>query len=116
MKADVTAGGEGTRLRPLTWTTPKPLLPIVNRPFLEHQLSWLAGHGVTEVILSLGYRSDAFAGRSFSALALQVAVEPEPLGTAGAIRFAAEAGGATSPLLVCNGDGLPAIDVSALLC
>ena len=47
MKAIVLAGGEGTRLRPLTWTTPKPLLPIVNRPLLEHQLSWLAGHGVT---------------------------------------------------------------------
>ena len=115
MIAIVLAGGEGTRLRPLTWTTPKPLLPIVNRPFLEHQLSWLAGHGVTEVVLSLGYRSDAFAGRSFSALPLQVAVEPEPLGTAGAIRFAAEAGGVTSRFLVCNGDVLTDLDVSALV-
>jgi len=76
VNAIVLAGGEGTRLRPLTWTTPKPLLPIVNRPFLEHQLAWLAGHGVTEVVLSLGYRSDAFAGRSFSDLPLQVATEP----------------------------------------
>src|SRR5256714_3858628 len=101
MKAIVLAGGEGTRLRPLPWTTPKPLLPIVNRPFLEHQLSWLAGHGVTEVVLSLGYRSDAFAGRSFSDLALQVAAEPEPLGTAGAIRFAADIGGGTPRFLVC---------------
>ncbi|HEY0397032.1 MAG TPA: NDP-sugar synthase [Acidimicrobiia bacterium] len=115
MKAIVLAGGEGTRLRPLTWTTPKPLLPIVNRPFLEHQLSWLAGHGVTEVVLSLGYRSDAFAGRSFSDLPLQVAAEPEPLGTAGAIRFAAEAGGVTSRFLVCNGDVLTDLDVSALV-
>ena len=115
MKAIVLAGGEGTRLRPLTWTTPKPLLPIVNRPFLEHQLSWLAGHGVTEVVLSLGYKSDAFAGRSFSHLPLQVAAEPEPLGTAGAIRFAAEAGGVTSRFLVCNGDVLTDLDVSALV-
>jgi mannose-1-phosphate guanylyltransferase len=115
VKAIVLAGGEGTRLRPLTWTTPKPLLPIVNRPFLEHQLSWLAGHGVTEVVLSLGYRSDAFAGRSFSDLPLQVAVEPEPLGTAGAIRFAAEAGGVTNRFLVCNGDVLTDLDVSALV-
>lgn len=115
MKAIVLAGGEGTRLRPLTWTTPKPLLPIVNRPFLEHQLSWLAGHGVTEVVLSLGYRSDAFAGRSFSDLPLQVAAEPEPLGTAGAIRFAAEAGGVTNRFLVCNGDVLTDLDVSALV-
>ncbi|MDQ3945659.1 MAG: sugar phosphate nucleotidyltransferase, partial [Actinomycetota bacterium] len=60
MKAVVLAGGEGTRLRPLTYVTPKPLLPIANRPFLEHQLTWLAGHGVTEVVLSIGYRPDAF--------------------------------------------------------
>jgi NDP-sugar pyrophosphorylase family protein len=115
VKAIVLAGGEGTRLRPLTWTTPKPLLPIVNRPFLEHQLSWLAGHGVTEVVLSLGYKSDAFAGRSFSDLPVQVAAEPEPLGTAGAIRFAAEVGGVTSRFLVCNGDVLTDLDVSALV-
>jgi mannose-1-phosphate guanylyltransferase len=115
MIAIVLAGGEGTRLRPLTWTTPKPLLPIVNRPFLEHHQSWLAGHGVTEVVLSLGYRSDAFAGRSFSDLPLLVAAEPEPLGTAGAIRFAAEAGGVTNRFLVCNGDVLTDLDVSALV-
>ena len=115
MKAIVLAGGEGTRLRPLTWTTPKPLLPIVNRPFLEHQLSWLAGHGVTEVVLSLGYRSDAFAGRVFSDLPLQVAAEPEPLGTAGAIRFAADAAGVTDRFLVCNGDVLTDLDVTALV-
>ncbi|HYT38650.1 MAG TPA: NDP-sugar synthase, partial [Acidimicrobiia bacterium] len=115
MIAIVLAGGEGTRLRPLTWTTPKPLLPIVNRPFLEHQLSWLAGHGVTGVVLSLGYRSDAFAGRSFCDLPLQVAAEPEPLGTAGAIRFAAEIGGVTTRFLVCNGDVLTDLDVSALV-
>ena len=115
MKAIVLAGGEGTRLRPLTRATPKPLLPIANRPFLEHQLSWLAGHGVTEVVLSLGYKSDAFAGRVFSDLPLQLATEPEPLGTAGAIRFAAEAGGVTSRFLVCNGDVLTDLDVSALV-
>jgi mannose-1-phosphate guanylyltransferase len=115
VKAIVLAGGEGTRLRPLTWTTPKPLLPIVNRPFLEHQLAWLAGHGVTEVVLSLGYKSDAFAGRSFSDLPVLVAAEPEPLGTAGAIRFAAEAGGVTTRFLVCNGDVLTDLDVTALV-
>src|SRR5436305_443968 len=115
MKAIVLAGGEGTRLRPLTWTTPKPLLPIVNRPFLEHQLSWLAGHGVTEVVLALGCQPAAFAGRSVAHLRFQGAAEPEPLGTAGAIRFAAEVGGVTSRFLVCNGDVLTDLDVSALL-
>ena len=62
MKAVVLVGGEGTRLRPLTYTTPKPLLPIANQPFLERQLAWLGAHGVDEVVLSLGYLPDAFDG------------------------------------------------------
>ncbi|MGH8972871.1 MAG: nucleotidyltransferase family protein, partial [Acidimicrobiia bacterium] len=119
MKAVVLAGGEGTRLRPLTYATPKPLLPIANRPFLEHQLAWLAGHGVTEVVLSIGYRPDAFrerfAGDTVAGLELTYAVEAEPLGTAGAIRFAAETGGFTDRFLVCNGDVLTDLDVSALV-
>jgi mannose-1-phosphate guanylyltransferase len=124
VKAIVLAGGEGTRLRPLTYTTPKPLLPIANRPFLEHQLSWLAGHGVGEVVLSLGYRPDAFSGRfesgTFDGVRLRYAVEPEPLGTAGAIRFAADhAGddgqGFADRFLVCNGDVLTDLDVSELV-
>ncbi len=94
MKAIVLVGGEGTRLRPLTYTTPKPLLPIANQPFLERQLAWLARHGVDEVVLSLGYLPDAFEehfpeGR-FGDLVLRYAVEDHPLGTAGAIRFAAQ--------------------------
>ena len=117
MRAVVLAGGEGTRLRPLTYTTPKPLLPIANRPFLEHQLAWLAGHGIDEVVLSLGYRPDAFDGRfpggTFAGIGLRYAVEPEPLGTAGAIRFAAD--DLSERLLVCNGDVLTDLDVSALL-
>ncbi len=128
MKAVVLAGGEGTRLRPLTYTTPKPLLPIANRPFLEHQLTWLADHGVTEVVLSIGYRPDAFtahfAGGGVAGLRLTYAVEPEPLGTAGAIRFAAETGGflgrsgdttGSGRFLVCNGDVLTDLDVTALV-
>jgi mannose-1-phosphate guanylyltransferase len=136
VKAVVLAGGEGTRLRPLTYTTPKPLLPIANRPFLEHQLAWLAGHGVDEVVLSLGYRPDAFAGRfpdgTFypgtprtpgypgtprtpgAGVRLRYAVEPEPLGTAGAIRFAASGLG-SGRLIVCNGDILTDLDLSALV-
>ena len=60
MRAVVLVGGEGTRLRPLTLHTPKPLLPIANVAFIERQLSWLAQHGVNEVTLSLGYLPDAF--------------------------------------------------------
>jgi NDP-sugar pyrophosphorylase family protein len=119
LKAIVLAGGEGTRLRPLTYTTPKPLLPIANRPFLEHQLAWLAGHGITEVVLSIGYRPDAFPerfpGGQVAGLALTYAVESEPLGTAGAIRFAAETGGISDRFVVCNGDVLTDLDVSALV-
>ncbi len=119
MKAIVLAGGEGTRLRPLTWTTPKPLLPIANRPFLEHQLTWLAGHGITEVVVSIGYLPEAFPerfpGGEVAGLPLRYAVESEPLGTAGAIRFAAETGGFSDRFVVCNGDVLTDLDVSALI-
>lgn len=119
MRAIVLVGGEGTRLRPLTYTTPKPLLPIANQAFLERQLTWLAAHGVEEVVLSLGYLPDAFVehfpeGR-FGALTLTYAVEPYPLGTAGAIRFAAEASEIDERFIVCNGDVLTALDLTSLL-
>jgi NDP-sugar pyrophosphorylase family protein len=117
VKAVVLVGGEGTRLRPLTYTTPKPLLPIANQPFLERQLEWLAAHGVDEVVLSLGYLPDAFEtqfpGARFGDLELRYAVEDHPLGTAGAIRFAAE--GITERLIVCNGDVLTTLDLDALV-
>ncbi|MFI5047606.1 MAG: sugar phosphate nucleotidyltransferase [Acidimicrobiia bacterium] len=116
MKAVVLVGGEGTRLRPLTYDTPKPLLPIANRVFLDRQLDWLAAHGVDEVVLSLGYLPEAFEAH-FAAhpapVAVRFAVEDEPLGTAGAIRFAAH--GIDEPFVVCNGDVLTTLDVGALL-
>lgn len=117
MKAIVLVGGEGTRLRPLTYTTPKPLLPIANQPFLERQLTWLAGHGVDEVVLSLGYLPDAFeahfpTGR-YGDMLVRYAVEDHPLGTAGAIRFAAE--GIDERVIVCNGDVLTDLDLDALV-
>lgn len=119
MKAVVLVGGEGTRLRPLTYQTPKPMLPIANQPFLERQLAWLARHGVTEVVLSLGYLPDAFVAHfpegRFGDLRLHYAVEPEPLGTAGAIRFAAEVAGIEERFVVCNGDELTALDLGALV-
>jgi mannose-1-phosphate guanylyltransferase len=117
VKAIVLVGGEGTRLRPLTLTTPKPLLPIANVPFLERQLTWLGSHGVDEVVLSLGYLPDAFkehfADDRFGDIKLRSVVEREPLGTAGGIRFAAE--GIDERLLVCNGDVLTDLDVGALV-
>jgi mannose-1-phosphate guanylyltransferase len=120
MRAVVLVGGFGTRLRPLTYTTPKPLLPVAHQPILEHVLANLARGGVTEAVLSLGFKPDAFraaypTGRC-AGVALHYAVEDEPLDTAGAIRFAAhEAGFAAEPIVAVNGDVLTDLDVGALV-
>jgi mannose-1-phosphate guanylyltransferase len=119
MRAVVLVGGEGTRLRPLTFTTPKPLLPIGNVPFLERQLAWLGHHGVDEVVLALGYLPDAFAAHlpdgTFAGVRLRYTVEAEPLGTAGGIRYAADEAGIDERFVVCNGDVLTALDLTALV-
>jgi mannose-1-phosphate guanylyltransferase len=119
-KAIVLVGGEGTRLRPLTYTRPKPLLPVAGVSILERKLQHLASHGITEAILSLGYKPDAFIeafpSGEVSGVTLHYAVEPSPLDTAGAIRFAAaEVGwlGLDEPLVVVNGDVLTELDLTA---
>jgi mannose-1-phosphate guanylyltransferase len=119
MDAVVLVGGAGTRLRPLTYQIPKQMLPVVDRPMIVHVLSWLAGHGVDRAVLSLGYRPDAFI-RAFpedevAGVALAYAVEPEPLDTAGAVRFAASSAGIGETFLVLNGDVLTEIDASGLV-
>lgn len=111
MIAVLLVGGAGTRLRPLTEWLPKPMLPIANRPFLEHQIAYLSGHGVDRVVLSCGYLPDPI--REHFGDELEYAVEPEPLGTGGAIRFAA--GGIAERFIVCNGDVLTDLDLGALL-
>ncbi len=118
MKAVVLVGGFGTRLRPLTWTTPKQMLPIVDRPMIERVVGALGRHGVTDAVLSLGYRPDAFIdaypdGRC-AGVELHYAVEPEPLDTAGAVRFAATSAGIADTFIVVNGDVLTDLDVTAL--
>ena len=119
MRAVVLVGGEGTRLRPLTSTIPKQMLPVVEVPMVERVVTHLAGHDVTDVILSLGYRPDAFlAGYPDSrcgGATLTYVVEPEPLDTAGAIRFAATQAGIDDTFLVCNGDVLTDLDVTELV-
>jgi mannose-1-phosphate guanylyltransferase len=119
MKAVVLVGGEGTRLRPLTLSTPKQMLPIVGIPMIERVLAHLASHGVDEAILSLGYLPDAFRqaypdGHA-AGIKLVYAVEPEPLDTAGAVRFAAVQGGVDSTFVVVNGDVLTDLDLSSLV-
>ena len=119
MKAIVLVGGEGTRLRPLTLTTPKQMLPIAGRPMIERVIDQLAAHGISEVVLSLGYRPDAFREAypdgCCGAVALTYAVESEPLDTAGAIAFAAANAGIAETFVVVNGDVLTDLDVGALV-
>jgi mannose-1-phosphate guanylyltransferase len=118
VRAVVLVGGFGTRLRPLTLSTPKQMLPIVDRPMIERVVEALAAHGVTEAVLSLGYRPDAFVeaypdGRC-AGVDLHYAVEPEPLDTAGAVRFAARSAGLDETFVVVNGDVLTDLDLSGL--
>jgi mannose-1-phosphate guanylyltransferase len=118
VRAVILVGGFGTRLRPLTARTPKQMLPVVDRPMIERVVESLAGYGVTDAVLSLGYRPDAFLEAypddSCAGVALHYAVEPEPLDTAGAVRFAALDGGIEHTFLVFNGDVLSDLDVGEL--
>ncbi len=112
------AGGEGTRLRPLTYTTPKPVMPLAGRPFLSFMLDWAHSHGVDEVILSCGFLSDGVRrvlGDIYDGMRLRYIVEEEPLGTAGPVRLAYDEGVLDERLLVLNGDVLTDIDLSAEL-
>ena len=115
MRAVVLVGGFGTRLRPLTLTRPKQMLPIVHRPMIEHVVGHLAEYGVDDVVLSLGYRPDAFRdaypGGRCDGVALHYAVDPFPLDTAGAILFAARDAGIKERFLVLNGDVLTDLDI-----
>lgn len=118
MKALLLAGGPGTRLRPLTLGTPKPIVPIFNRPFLYYQLDLLQPISeIDEVILSLNYQphriEEAVAHSADPGVRLRYLVEPEPLGTAGAVKFAERY--LDGPLVVFNGDVLTQVDLAAVL-
>ncbi len=119
MRAVVLVGGEGTRLRPLTLTAPKQMLPVVEQPMIERVLGHLADHGIDEAVLSLGYRPDAFINAypsgSIDGVRVSYAVEPTPLDTAGAIRFAAHHAGIDDTFVVVNGDVLTDSDISELI-
>jgi mannose-1-phosphate guanylyltransferase len=117
MQALILAGGEGTRLRPLTATVPKPVVPLVDRPFIAFMLDWLRGHGVDDVVISCGFMAagvrNVLGDGSAYGVRLRYVEEPEPLGTGGAVKFA-------EPLLderflVLNGDVLTDIDLTAQL-
>ena len=118
MKAILLAGGKGTRLRPLTIHTPKPIVPIFNRPFLHYQIDLLKQvPEIDEVILSLNYQprriEEVFGDGSEVGIKIRYVVEPAPLGTAGAVKYAGE--NLTESVVVFNGDVLTQIDLGAVL-
>jgi len=117
MKAIVLAGGEGTRLRPLTVGRPKPLVPLVNRPILGHILALLQRHRFEDVVIAISYRASMiqnyFRGEHSPGLRIHFSVEDRPLGTAGAVRYARSL--LDGPFLVISGDILTDMDLSALV-
>ena len=119
MRAIVLVGGFGTRLRPLTSDVPKQMLPVVHVSMLERVVAGLARYGVDEAVLSLGFRPDAFIDAypdgTCAGVVLRYAVEPEPLDTAGAIRFAALEAGIDETFVVVNGDVLNDFDLRRLV-
>jgi len=118
MKAILLAGGKGTRLRPLTIHTPKPIVPIFDRPFLHYQLDLLKQvPEIDEVVLSLNYQprriEEIFGDGGESGLGIKYVVEPAPLGTAGAVRYAGES--LRESVVVFNGDVLTQVDLAAVI-
>jgi mannose-1-phosphate guanylyltransferase len=115
VQALILAGGEGTRLRPLTSTVPKPVVPLVDRPFIAFMLEWLRGHGVDDVVISCGFMAagvhNVLGDGSAYGLRLRYVEEPEPLGTGGAVKFAESL--LDERFLMLNGDVLTDIDLTA---
>src|SRR5689334_19778969 len=115
MQALILAGGEGTRLRPLTSTVPKPVVPLVDRPFIAYMLEWLRGHGVDDVIMSCGFLADGVRavlgdGAGYG-VRIRYVEEPEPLGTGGALKHAESL--LDERFLMLNGDVLCDFDLTA---
>jgi len=110
--AIILAGGLGTRLRPLTDETPKPLLPLKGKPIVQHTIEQLKRHGVKNIILSIGYKADKikeyFGDGSKLGLNISYVVEDNPLGTGGAVKMAAQ--GINKPFILTWGDELKDID------
>jgi len=119
MKAILLAGGQGSRLRPLTLNTPKPIVPIFDRPFLRYQIELLRQvPEIDEIVLSLNYQprriEEVFGDGGDLGVQIRYVVEPQPLGTGGAIKFAAGPS-PQGPVVVFNGDVLTSVDLPAVL-
>ncbi|MFI8293994.1 NDP-sugar synthase [Streptomyces sp. ms191] len=120
-EAILLVGGKGTRLRPLTVNTPKPMVPAAGVPFLTHQLARARAAGVEHIVLATSYLAEVFEPHfgdgSSMGLSLEYVTEEEPLGTGGAIRNVAERlrSGPDDPVLIFNGDILTGLDIGALV-
>ena len=117
MQALILVGGHGTRLRPVTLTLPKPVIPLVDRPFIRYMIDWLARHGVDEVVMACGFLPDQLRATLGDQVPggprLRYVEEPEPRGTAGAIKFAEEL--LEDRFFALNGDSLTDLDLTALM-
>jgi mannose-1-phosphate guanylyltransferase len=115
VQAVILVGGEGTRLRPLTSTVPKPVVPLVDRPFMAYMLEWLVEHGVEDVVMLMGYLSTAvrnvLGDGSAYGLRIRYVEEPDPRGTAGALKFAESL--LEERFIMLNGDVLTDMDLTA---
>ncbi len=117
MKGVIIAGGPGTRLRPLTYLRPKPIVPVVNKPFLEYQVELLHSHGIEEIIFCTNYMAEMIQGHfgdgSAFGVKMRYAIEDVPLGTAGAVKNAEQYFDGDS-LLIFNGDVLTDFDLTSI--
>lgn len=119
-EAVLLVGGQGTRLRPLTINTPKPMLPVAGVPFTVHQIARARDAGVTRIVLATSYRAEtfrAFIDETDLGIEVVIATEDEPLGTGGAIRHALPflESGPDEPVLIFNGDVLSGVDIAGLV-
>jgi mannose-1-phosphate guanylyltransferase/phosphomannomutase len=119
LKAVVMAGGEGSRLRPLTVGRPKPLVPIVNRPVMGHIMELLRSHGFTHVVVTLRYMASAiqdyFDDGSNYGLSIDYCIEETPLGTAGSVKNASKLLCSDEPFVVISGDALTDFDLGQIV-
>jgi len=117
VKAVILVGGEGTRLRPLTYTTVKAMVPVLNKPFIEYIIRYLSNHNIKEIILALGYKPDCitdyFGDASRLGTNLVYSVETEPLGTAGAIKYAEQY--IDDTFFIMNGDIFTDLNLTDML-
>ncbi len=119
MKAVIMAGGEGTRLRPMTSLLPKPMVPIVNQPVMEHIIGLVKHHGITEMVATLAFMpqviTDYFGDGDEWDVSIEYAIEETPLGTAGSVKNASHLLPDDEPFLVISGDGITDIDLTELI-